>query len=87
MRHSKPTEVVEEVKAQLKEKVQPANNPLADVIIAAGKEKLSKKPDDKQSTLTSKHAQTVYHTVFMSNVLHWTAKCNILLLSSFAVPC
>lgn len=53
VRHSKPTEVVEEIKAQLKDKVQPAGNPLADVILAAGKDKLSKKPDDKQTDLTS----------------------------------
>ena len=53
VRHSKPTEVVDEVKAQLKQKVQPAGNPLADVIVAAGKDKLSKKPEDKQNNLTS----------------------------------
>lgn len=55
VRHSKPCEVVDEVKAQLKEKVQPAGNPLADVIVAAGKDKLSKKPEDKQTDLISKH--------------------------------
>ena len=62
VRHSKPTEVVEEIKAQLKDKVQPAGNPLADVIVAAGKDKLSKKPDDKQSDLTSErqsHTQSL----------------------------
>lgn len=53
VRHRKPTEVVDEVKAQLKEKVQPAGNPLADVIVAAGKDKLSKKPEDIQTDLTS----------------------------------
>ena len=54
VRHSKPSEVVEEVKAQLKEKVQPAGNPLADVIVAAGMDKLSKKPEHKQTDLIGK---------------------------------
>ena len=54
VRHSKPTEVTEEIKAQLKDKVNSADSPLADVIVAAGKQKLSKKPDDKQTSLTSK---------------------------------
>lgn len=56
VRHTKPTEVVEEIKAQLKARV-PAENPLADVIVAAGKEKLSKKPDDKQRNLASECTQ------------------------------
>ena len=54
MRHSKPSDVVNEIKSQLKDKIEPADNLLADVIVAAGKEKLSKKPDDKQTALTSK---------------------------------
>ena len=63
VRHSKPSEVVEEIKTQLKDKVQAADNPLADVIVAAGKEKLSKKPDDKQTNLTSEYTQTAYTLV------------------------
>ena len=53
MRHTKSAAVVEEIRTQLKEKVEPADNPLADAIIAAGKEKLSKKPENKQTALTS----------------------------------
>ena len=66
VRHSKPTEVVDEVKAQLKEKLQPAGNPLADVIVAAGKDKLSKKPEDKQTDLTSEHT----HLLSVFDMLH-----------------
>ena len=67
VRHSKPTEVVDEVKAQLKEKVQPAGNPLADVIVAAGKDKLSKKPEDIQTDLTSERTP---HSLTVSDMLH-----------------
>ena len=53
MRHSKSSDVVEEIRSQLKDKVKPADNPLAETIVAAGKEKLAKKPEDKQTELTS----------------------------------
>ena len=53
VRHPKSAAVIDEIKTQLKDKVEPAGSPLADVIVAAGKDKLSKKPDDKQTSLTS----------------------------------
>ncbi|DBA82389.1 hypothetical protein WJX79_010609 [Trebouxia sp. C0005] len=52
VRHSKPDEVTKEIKAQLKEQVQPSDSSLAETIVAAGKQKLAKKPEDKQSALT-----------------------------------
>lgn len=52
-KHSKDSEVAAEVKAQLKEKIEPKQDPLAEVILAAGKAKLAKKPHDKQTELTS----------------------------------
>ncbi len=52
VRHSKPLEVTKEIKAQLKEQVQPLESSLAETIVAAGKQKLAKKPEDKQSALT-----------------------------------
>ena len=52
-KHSKDSEVAAEVKAQLKEKIEPKQDPLAEVILKAGKAKLAKKPHDKQTELTS----------------------------------
>ena len=54
VRHSKSAKVVEEIKDQLKAKVPTTENPLAETIVAAGKEKLAKKPEDKQAALTSR---------------------------------
>ncbi len=52
VRHSKPDEVIKEIKSQLKEQVQPSDSSLAETIVAAGQQKLAKKPKDKQSALT-----------------------------------
>ncbi len=52
VRHSKPDEVTKEIKSQLKEQVQPSDSSLAETIVAAGQQKLAKKPEDKQSALT-----------------------------------
>ena len=54
---------MQEIKSQLKDKVQPEPNPLADTIIAAGKEKLAKKPEDKQTQLTSMPSRPVCNAV------------------------
>ena len=52
-KHGKNPEVADEVKAQLKETVETKQDPLAEVIMEAGKAKLAKKPHDKQTELTS----------------------------------
>lgn len=52
VRHSKPDEVTKEIKSQLKEQVHSSDSSLAETIVAAGKQKLAKKPEDKQSALT-----------------------------------
>jgi type II secretory pathway component PulC len=52
VRHSKPDEVTKEIKSLLKEQVQPSDSSLAETIVAAGKQKLAKKPEVKQSALT-----------------------------------
>ena len=52
VRHSKPDEVTKEIKSQLKEQVHSSDSSLQETIVAAGKQKLAKKPEDKQSALT-----------------------------------
>lgn len=54
VKDSKDREIAEHVKAQLQEKIETTQDPLADTILEAGKAKLQKKPHDKHTELTSK---------------------------------
>ena len=87
-KHGKTPEVAAEVKAQLKEKIETKQDPLAEVILEAGKAKLAKKPHNKQTELTSvlqfhaiKECFQIFQSCTTAYCASWTLLCMHMLIA------